>query len=85
MEANIDCIGGKFYFKAFRNFENNVLLLNSVIRTMIPVNDSMVERYGDDKLKEEWREYKEKVKKYVELNRDYTDIGKVFNTLVKWF
>lgn len=85
MESNIDCIDGTFFFKAFRNFENNVLLLNSVIRAMIPVNDSMVERYGDDKLKEEWGEYKKKVSEYVKLNNDFTDVEKLFNPLVKWF
>ena len=85
MESNIDCIGEKFYFKAFRNFENNVLLLNSVIRAMIPVNDRMVERYGDHKMKVEWKEYRGKVSEYVEGNTDLTVVAKMFNPFIKWF
>lgn len=85
METNIDCINGKFYFKPFRNFENHVLLLNSVIRAMLPVNDKMVYRYGNEKLKNEWNVYKNKATRYVESNEKITDVEKIFNPLIKWF
>ncbi|MGF0033619.1 DUF5677 domain-containing protein [Bariatricus sp. SGI.154] len=85
METNIVPGRGKFNFKPFRMFENHVLLLNSVLTVMIRVLHSIMDVYGNERLKKEWGVYEIKVTKYVQDNNVISEIEKVFSPLSKWF
>ncbi len=85
METNIDIKGGKFRFKPFRFFGNHFLLLNCVIRIMLPVNKKMIERYGTDALKSEWAVYQNKGEEYIKNNNLSADLMKWFGSVEKWF
>ena len=88
METNIVILENaekKFNFKPFRMFENHVLLMNSVMRTIIPVNNEMVENYGDDKIKLEWKDYQKKGYTWIEGNNIISDLEHFLNPLSKWF
>lgn len=85
METNIVLENGKFCFKPFRMFENHALLLNSILTIMIPALHTIVDVYGDEKLKKEWGEYEIKAEKYVQDTNEFSKIGKVSDPLIKWF
>ena len=85
METNIVPKNGKFCFKPFRTFENHVLLLNSILTIMIPTLHTIVDVYGDEKLKKEWGEYEIKAEKYVQDMNELSKIEKVSDPLIKWF
>ena len=90
MENNIEIrpdAKDKFRFKPFRTFfENHILLMDCIIRTMLPVNKMMINRYGSDKLKSEWKAYEAKSIEYVGGNKKFAEeIDKYLNPNHKWF
>ncbi len=90
METNIDIRPydeKKFRFKPFRGFaENHVLLMDCIIRTLLPVNKMMIDRYGDNNLKSEWQAYETKSIEYVGENKKFAEeIDKYLNPNHKWF
>ena len=85
METNIVYDNEKFNFKPFRMFENHILLLNSVLTVMVPVFHSIIDVYGDERMKKDWSEYEIKAQKYIQDNNDISNIQKMFNPLLKWF
>lgn len=85
METNIVKDNEKYYFKPFRMFENHVLLLNSVLTVMIPAFHSIIDVYGDERLKKDWNEYEIKAQKYIQANNDIVNIEKFFGYHLKWF
>ena len=90
METNIEIRlddEKKFHFKPFRVFyENHVLLMDCIIRSLLPVNKMMIDRYGDAKLKSEWQAYEAKSIEYVGSNKKLAEeIDKYLNPNHKWF
>lgn len=85
MESNIAFQDKKFNFKPFRGFENHLLLLNSVLKIMIPTLDSLMKVYGNKALKNDWFNYKEKLENYLKKQHDITEFVKIFNPQLKNF
>ncbi|WP_343344849.1 DUF5677 domain-containing protein [Terrisporobacter petrolearius] len=85
MESNIVFQNNQFNFKPFRVFENHVLLLNSVLTIMVPILHRLVELYGNEQLKIEWSNYKEKIEEYIKNNHNISETEKNFNPMLKWF
>lgn len=86
METNI-VFGddGRFKFKPFRMFENHVLLLNCVLKVMKYMLNRLINKYGNDEIKEDWNAYEKKLDRYIGSNDSLSKFEKQFNPSMKWF
>ncbi|MBQ7577320.1 MAG: hypothetical protein IJT21_03515 [Synergistaceae bacterium] len=87
METNIiiDEYSKRFRFKPFRIFENDVLLMHSIIKVILPLNNMMIDRYGNEALKLEWKRYQDKAELLIKDDDSLAEIAKIFNPLNKWY
>lgn len=70
MESNITPNNGKFYFKAFRNFENHISLIVNTLSVVIGLYSCFFKIYNLEALKKEWDEYESKALVYIESNKE---------------
>ncbi|WP_018750379.1 DUF5677 domain-containing protein [Paenibacillus sanguinis] len=70
MESNITYQRGKFYFKAFRNFENHVSLLVNTLSIVTGVYSCFFKVYNLEAHKKEWDEYESKALEYIASNKE---------------
>lgn len=83
MESNIvPDANNKFNFKPFRMFENHILLIHSILKIIMPTYTKLIENFGDEVVKKEWVEYKNKTINYLESNDLIIDL---FTNTTKWF